>query len=129
MAKEIVSFALDPDEKARVDAEVARRKKAGEREMKFSVWMREAVIEKLEAEEKGAGKKTPADTEFSGRENAVSARGGKHSTDSASRFAAGVNEDAPREIPPIVPARAPGPRARSPRSAIQKVVAASKGKS
>lgn len=54
MAKKVVSFALEPDEKERIETVIARRRSGPDgrdRELKFSQWMRDAVIEKLTRDE------------------------------------------------------------------------------
>jgi len=66
VAKKVVSFGLDPAERAQIAASIKARKAAdpiSNRELDFSKWMREAVAEKLAAERPTAkssrrGKKT-----------------------------------------------------------------------
>jgi hypothetical protein len=52
MAKAVLSFGMDPENKQQVDKAIARRKESDPRdhELDFSKWMREAVREKLARE-------------------------------------------------------------------------------
>lgn len=134
MAKKVVSFAMAPEEKAEVDAAIARRKEENsrDRDLDFSKWMREAVIEKLERDDAPVGKKAPdliQETYRRGeprkfRQMPVPAVG-IASPPSSSTPTHGVNEDEPE-----APTRAakPGPRAPSTRRGIKSIVEAQKTK-
>jgi predicted secreted acid phosphatase len=59
MAKEVVSFSLEPDLRKEVDASIERFKQSGAEgaeEMNFSIWMRDAVRKKLRRESAGKRK-------------------------------------------------------------------------
>jgi len=130
MAKKIVSFAIEPEEKERIDAIIERRQSENseDRELNFSKWMRDAVLEKLAREDIGPPKKAPAGAEqrVSGRTSAKAARGANPETGYRQSSPHGVNEtdpDAPVEIAPVIPARAKGtPRPRSTAPGIRRIV-------
>lgn len=109
--KEIISFAIDPDDRMKLEAAITLRQKTSvrDRELNLSKWLREAVLEKLERE---AGKKPSA--EFI-PENP------RHASDSTPDS---VNEDEPRTN-----SKLSGPRVRSARAAIHKLVGREKGTS